>query len=442
MKSFDTEIAKYAQKIRLKTAERHELRERILAYMEYHPLPKAKRTLKEEIVSERFTFVHFNTMYTRIVTGAFAFLLIVGVPFAAERSVPGDVLYPVKTNINETVWSQFANSPYEKVAFETTLINRRIAEARLLDKEGKLTDAIEAEIAGVVKTHAAAAQQGITELKATDADEGAIAEISFGTVLDVQSAILAGGSRNASSTRSIAGVVRAAQENAAATKGSTTPSYERLMARVEQETTRAYELYESIKVAATEVEKTDIERRLADIERKIVAAQQAQDADATHGVSELAITLGDIQKLIAFMTDIDVRATVTLESLLPVVPTSEERTMEINSRLAVLEATWAIVSVRIEAISDEDLLDKIDVGVSVFALNMHTATTSLESGDFDSAEAALTSAEAMLADLDSLTAEVIIDEKTSVTPVDTATTTKATTTTQAGQPAEDRRSQS
>ena len=40
MKSFDSDLKKYADKIRLKATERAALRERILSYMEYHPLPK------------------------------------------------------------------------------------------------------------------------------------------------------------------------------------------------------------------------------------------------------------------------------------------------------------------------------------------------------------------------------------------------------------------
>ena len=112
MKSFDNDIKKYASKIRLKAAERHELRERVLTFMEYHPLPK--HSVKEEvekIESEKFVRIHFNNIYTRVASGVFAVLLLVVVPIVAEKAVPGDILYSFKTQINEGIRTQLANSP-------------------------------------------------------------------------------------------------------------------------------------------------------------------------------------------------------------------------------------------------------------------------------------------------------------------------------------------
>ena len=167
MKSFDTELIAYTQKTRLKAAERAEIRARVLSYMEYHPLPKNMR-LQEAVSGKRglYAVILSHTTFMRVATSACAVLLvIVSVPFAAEHAVPGDVLYPIKTRINEEIRAQFVSSPYEKVAFETELMERRIAEARLLAKEGKLSEEVEASIAATVKAHADAAQQGILELQ-------------------------------------------------------------------------------------------------------------------------------------------------------------------------------------------------------------------------------------------------------------------------------------
>lgn len=412
MKSFDTELKKYTKKVRLRAAERREIRERILAYMEYHPLPKeVKKKLPETITSEHFVIFNFNTVYTKVAAGFFALLIVVSVPLAAERSVPGDVLYPVKT-LNEGIRAQFVSSPYEQVAFETELMERRIAEARLLAKEGKLTEEVEAEIAATVKGHADAAQKGIEELKNADADEGAIAEIAFGTTLEVQSAVLDSGIGTGSTTgpHGIAIAVKEAKANVDAQKGTSTPPYELLSARVELETTRAYELIETVDVFATEEERADIERRLADIERTILAAEELQeegDAEATVGLTD---ALALIQKLIVFMTDIDVRENVPLESIVPIVLTDEEKKTDIETRLVEITTTWEEVQPRIASFIETDMYEKLIVGAEMINRGLATTTTLLVEERYEAANNALLEVEALIFDLDVLTAEGQTDE--------------------------------
>src|SRR6056297_835594 len=118
--------------------------------------------------------------------GVFALLVLIIVPIMAERAVPGDTLYAVKVKINEEVRSSLTLDPYEKIEWETVRINRRIAEAKLLAKEGRLTEAAEAEAAAAVKEHADNVKAEIETLRAADADEAAIAEIAFDSTMQVQ----------------------------------------------------------------------------------------------------------------------------------------------------------------------------------------------------------------------------------------------------------------
>jgi len=353
MKSFDTKLAAYAKKTRLKAAEREELRERILTYMEYHPLPKEVEALSEQVTTRRFALRALGGMYARVAVGAFAVLLVViGVPFAAERSVPGDALYLVKTKVNEEVRAQFVDSPYEKIAFETELMERRIAEARLLKKEGRLTEEVEAELAETVKGHATAAWEGIAELNATDAEEGAIAKITFSSAIDVQSAFFGDDENGEKASHGIAGVVNAAKASIASDTSTTTPSYERLSARTEEQTTRAYELFASVKESATDEERKDIERRLSDVEHKIVNAEAEHEVDAKTSIAALSEALADTQKLISFMTNIDVRENVALETLVPVVLTPEERLSELEKMLEDGEGAGSFNTELTEYVSD------------------------------------------------------------------------------------------
>ncbi len=437
MKSFDTELKKYTEKTRLKAAERRELRERILSYMEYHPLPKQHEVItRDMIVSQHFITIPFNSLYTRLAAGVFAVVLIVGVPLFAERSVPGDALYLVKTEINEGVRAQLADSPYEKVALETKLIERRISEARLLAREGKLTEAVQAEIAETVRGHASAAQSGLVELRASDVDEAAIAEIAFSTALDVQSAVL-DTQLETSTTSSVSvlqDVVDSARAEVGANKSEIAPSFDGLMARIEQETTRAYELLESIKTSATDEEQTDITRRLSDIERAVITAKDLHaTAPETSGVQELADALGLIQKLIVFMTDIDVRETVTLESLVPVVRTPEEQMAAIQALFDDITARRGIVTTHLEDITEPATREKVLLGLESVGLLTQGATTTIVAAAYDSIEKRLEEALVLIIDLEYLTTStlpVILDPV--VTDVSTTTADGSATTTDAG----------
>lgn len=450
MKSFDTELKKHAEKIRLKVSERHDLRERILSYMEYHPLPKQALSVEElrgAIPSEAFRTFHFTWFQARVAGGVLAVILILA-PFAAERAVPGEVLYLVKTGINEPIQKQLATTPHEKIEFETKLMDRRIAEARVLASEGKLTEEVKAEITANVKEHTKAVQTGIEELKAEDAEGAAIAKIAFNSKLEVQSAVL-GAERHTEDTELIAAVqvvVDEARVEVASSQVENKPSFEGLAAQVEIETTRAYELFASVKESATKEEVADIERRLSDANRLFAEAREKKDRVALAKVAEpeaepedgtetattapsaepvgepivalmaepvlemsevdpaddLAKTLGLIQKLIVFMTDIDVRKNVALETLVPMVLSTEERIASARAELDAISAIALAVEARLPEIGDEGVKAKIEEGLSRIAEITEGVPVTLDAGDVAGAETQLTNARALANDIDTI----------------------------------------
>ncbi|HEU4677287.1 MAG TPA: DUF5667 domain-containing protein [Candidatus Paceibacterota bacterium] len=402
MKSFDSELKKYADKVSLKAAERRELRERVLSYMEYHPLPKQAVSVEElrGIPSEAFTVFHFTRFHVRLMGGALALVLILA-PLVAERSVPGDVLYLVKTGINEKIQKQLANSPYEKIEFETKLIERRVAEARSLAQEGKLSDDVKNQLAADVKEHSDAVQNNLSELRSMDKDGAAIAEITFNTSLQVQSAVL-----NADDTvkdtaliEGIKDVVAKAQEQVATTQEENKPSFGGLMAQVESDTSRAYELFGTVKKSATPEEVGDIDRRLSDIDRLVDEAKEMQQTDEGKAIDDLTKTLGLTQKLIAFMTDIDVHETVALEALVPVVPSLEERTALARRNLESVETRAANVFMKVDGIVDPGKKGKVTGGLHDADALAAEVKSSLDSGNIDAAEAKLAEVEALISDL-------------------------------------------
>lgn len=432
MKSFESEIKKYAEKTRLKAIEREMMRDRILSYMEYHPLKKEPMNVGvlSSLSRQDFIYISFKSLWVKVSSGVLALLLIVGVPFLAERSVPGDVLYLVKTGVNEGVRTQLATSPYEKVALETKLIERRIAEARLLASEGKLTTEVEAQIAETVKWHAKAAQNEIVELRAEDTDGAAIAEIVFNSALEVQSAVLGqdqGG--DSSSVTSILNAVNTARDEVASGENPTAPSYDGLMGRIESETTRAYELFTTVKKSATPEEITDIERRLSDIDRSIALVKDLKETDEASAVAQMVDVLGLIQKLITFMTNIDVREAVSLETLVPVILTPEERSAQVSSILSLATSTVREVEKKLPLIADAGVQEKVAYGISVVGELIIQIREALTLGAIDTAEEKSTEVQSLTDDLVKLTADIqIIEDSTaSTTPLGIEATTSTTT---------------
>ncbi len=408
MKSFDTELKKYTKKIHLKVSERNELRERIFAYMEYHPLPKqvsSARELTGAILSESFTI--FNITLNRRTLGmasGFLLLFLIIIPIVAERSVPGDVLYLVKTGINESVQGQLASSPYEKIEFETRLMERRIAEARLLANEGRLTDEMQVKLAETVKEHSDSVQSGIQKLKAEDADGAIMAQIAYSSALEVQSAVLDTdkGTENTTAINSIVDAVNTARDAVTLEQGSTTPSFDGLMARTESETTRAYELFTTVKTSATSEEVTDIERRLSDINRLIAEAKEKQKTDETVAISSLTDTLKLAQKLILFMTNIDVRASVSLESIVPVVLSKNERIEQVKKDLNEIENAHKIVDNERLFVDDVGVSEKVKEGMKRVGDLTRTSSVAIGVEDIGSAESSVHEAKALISDLQTL----------------------------------------
>lgn len=430
MKSFDTDIKKYTEKTHLKASERRELRERIFAYMEYHPLPKKHVDVQElsedTILSERSIVFNFNKQYLHILSGVFAFVLVVA-PFVAEHSVPGDVLYLVKTGFNENIQSTLAVTPYKKIEFETKLMERRISEARILASEGKLTPEVKTQIAKTVKEHTDAVQQGLDELREQDADGATLAQITFNSSLEVQTAMLqasASSTAEDGSVDSILVVVNDAHEKSLSDQDENEISYEGLTAQVELETTRAYELFETTKLSATAEEITDINRRLDDINRLTLEAKELHETNPDMALDDLAEILGLTQKLIAFMTDIDVRKTVDLENLVPVVLSDEERESNAREEITVMGGTLKEeVTARLALIDDVGIVEKVTMGLASIDDSLLKAAVALDVHDIALAENLVKDARALMTDIDVMTQYVENEPEVVEIAPNTGTTT-------------------
>jgi len=82
-----------------------------------------------------------------------------GTSFAAEAAVPGDFLYPVKTEVNENIKSAFAISAEAEAKLQARLAEERLEEAEELSARGELTAEHATELGLRIKAHTDAAKE-------------------------------------------------------------------------------------------------------------------------------------------------------------------------------------------------------------------------------------------------------------------------------------------
>ena len=387
MKQFAQQLKKRSESVKMTMEERSQLRERVLSFMEYHPLPGSQAVdLRSLAVSRSRSMQIPNAWLWGRLAGGFAVLMLIVLPTLAEDALPGDTLYPIKVRFNEELKGAFNSSPYAKIEWETERMERRLAEAQVLAEAGRLTPEAEAEVANAIKQHSDAAKSNIEAIRVSDNDEAVMAEIALSSALEVSAEVLT--SRNldsASSTPLLSGAVSEARASLALTNNEV--SYDKIFSRLETETTRAHEYLGTLGQTITTSEKGDIDRRLRDIKTKTEAAAIMKETDQSAAVKQLAEALGSTRKLISFMTNLEVRRNVTVEELVPLAPTEEERKETIKTKMADASNWVALVERELSTMStsSNDYLAVSDTVARYRELESE-ATKALESEDLEGAE--------------------------------------------------------
>jgi hypothetical protein len=268
----------------------------------------------------------------------------------------------------------------------------------------------------------------IAALRTQDADGAAIAQIAFNSSLEVQSAVLhAEGGENAASPIGTMLTTVVEARDAASSSEEQAPSYDALLARVEGEAAHARELSETITESATADEANNIQRRLSDIDRLIREVKASHDAQVSAASAsttasssveayaakkdtgedlsgKLVSTLQVTQKLIAFMTDIDVRAAVPLDTLVPVVLSDDERIAHANDALTSIAERITHITEALPEVTDSEVAARISAGLAQNETLSVQAHEALEAMDLDAAESAVAELTTRTADLESLEA--------------------------------------
>ncbi|KKQ27804.1 MAG: hypothetical protein US42_C0005G0029 [Candidatus Magasanikbacteria bacterium GW2011_GWC2_37_14] len=92
--------------------------------------------------NQKVPFLHLILKHNYMIAGLLIAAILAmggGTAVAAENSVPGDLLYRIKTQVNEEVRSALAISPEAQAAWDAKRAERRLEETEKLAGENKLT---------------------------------------------------------------------------------------------------------------------------------------------------------------------------------------------------------------------------------------------------------------------------------------------------------------
>jgi hypothetical protein len=123
----------------------------------YDAVKKTPATLVQEVRvvrQVRSSYVWLSPAYASAFAAVLIAALGTGTAYAAQGALPGDLLYPVKININERVEVKLALGDTAKAQAEAALAGRRVSEAQELEAEGRLDATTTQELEDNFNEHA------------------------------------------------------------------------------------------------------------------------------------------------------------------------------------------------------------------------------------------------------------------------------------------------
>src|SRR3989344_4514014 len=117
-----------------------EFNKKIKSWRETRLSTQEKETMLQQILSTPIKSP-FVFRYREFAFALSLFLMVsVGVLHASSEALPGDLFYPIKTNLVEPIVERSLRTPEEKVVWEETKIDRRISEAEKLIEKNNLDE--------------------------------------------------------------------------------------------------------------------------------------------------------------------------------------------------------------------------------------------------------------------------------------------------------------
>jgi Domain of unknown function (DUF5667) len=183
MNSEETKTENFIKNLRhvaLTSTEAQSMRERLVAYSDLHAISESAETVSTRAVRSTFSISSFSFLYAypRVIgAAALVFVLLIsgtGVSYAAENTLPGQILYPVKVSIVEPIQGALITNVAQQAEWQDQLADRRLTEASTLAAENKLATSTQEYLEQATAQHVALAQQDATDLADSGNEDAAL----------------------------------------------------------------------------------------------------------------------------------------------------------------------------------------------------------------------------------------------------------------------------
>jgi len=166
MKTIEEKFKNKFKQIKLKRKEKAFIEERLLLFMKANPiLIKSPYSIKSPYLSIKMIRNIANPIKILALALILALTTGSGFAYAAENALPGNILYSIKTNINEEVRGLFLGSSEKKMVWEIEKTERRMEEAAELVITNKMTTKTSEEIKTRIDQHTKKISKEIKEIK-------------------------------------------------------------------------------------------------------------------------------------------------------------------------------------------------------------------------------------------------------------------------------------
>jgi hypothetical protein len=174
-----------AQKIRLT------LREKQMIHARIFEMADASRRIASARARVHSSYSWFSLRFALPLAALLIVAMGGGTAYAAQGALPGDLLYSVKTNVNEPVEGALAFSNQAKANFHASVAQTRLKEAETLASEGKLDQASAAQIEANFESHVVQADELAHTIAQTDEGAAVEATVRLDSSLSAHGSILA-----------------------------------------------------------------------------------------------------------------------------------------------------------------------------------------------------------------------------------------------------------
>ncbi|HEV7449426.1 MAG TPA: DUF5667 domain-containing protein [Candidatus Paceibacterota bacterium] len=189
-----TNIQNEAHKLRMTPAEKTAMKALLRKYYEGPARPISSPYFSFFALRSFSGVGTYQFLHARVLA-PLAVLLVVfagaGTAAAAQGSLPGDLLYPVKVSINESIEVALATTPVAKAEVSAKLAERRVEEAETLAARGDLDTQTGQALAANFEAHAQSAQDSADTVATDDPAAAAQLRTNLDSSLSAHGAILA-----------------------------------------------------------------------------------------------------------------------------------------------------------------------------------------------------------------------------------------------------------